>query len=59
MMNKLKLRMDELAVESFPTSAAEDGAGTVHGREIPTPPHFTCDPCLLTRPTDCPCTPVV
>jgi hypothetical protein len=57
-MNKLKLRMEELAVESFPTSDAEGGMGTVHGQGlIPTPPYFTCKPCLLTRPTDCPCTP--
>jgi hypothetical protein len=56
-MNKLKLRMDELAVESFPTSDADGGLGTVKGQEIPTPPYFTCKPCLLTRPTDCPCTP--
>jgi hypothetical protein len=56
-MNKLKLRMDELAVESFPTSDANGGLGTVKGQEIPTPPYFTCKPCLLTRPTDCPCTP--
>jgi hypothetical protein len=59
-MKKLKLRMEELAVESFSTSDADDAMGTVHGQEmIPTPPYFTCRPCLLTRPTDCPCTPMI
>lgn len=56
-MKKLALRIDDLAVESFPTDDAAGGMGTVHGLGIPTPPHFTCKPCLLTRPTDCPCTP--
>jgi hypothetical protein len=57
-MKKLKLRMDALAVESFPTRDVEDAMGTVQGREIPTPPYFTCSPCLGTRPTNCPCTPM-
>lgn len=56
-MNKLRLRMEELRVESFPTGDANGLDGTVHGQEIPTPPYFTCKPCLLTKPTDCPCTP--
>jgi hypothetical protein len=56
-MNKLKLRMDELAVESFPTGNTDGEPGTVHGQGIPTQPYFTCKPCLLTKPTDCPCTP--
>ena len=30
-MKKLTLHLDELAVESFPTSSADVGMGTVHG----------------------------
>lgn len=56
-MKKLTLNAEELAVESFPTSDVNAHTGTVRGEEIPTPPYFTCKPCLLTRPTDCPCTP--
>jgi hypothetical protein len=54
-MQKLKLEVEELTVESFPTGDAENGLGTVEARElVPTPPYFTC---LVTKPTDCPCTP--
>ncbi len=56
-MKKLALQLDQLAVESFPTSDVDGVMGTVHGQGIPTPPYYTCKPCLLTRPTDCPCTP--
>jgi hypothetical protein len=57
-MKKLTLQVEELTVESFPTSDEDAPLGTVHGQEmIPTPPYFTCKPCLLTKPTDCPCTP--
>lgn len=58
-MKKLRLGIDELSVESFPTSSADGGMGTVHGQEVPTPPYATCTCklCLGTRPTDCPCTP--
>ncbi|HEU0302871.1 MAG TPA: hypothetical protein VFR37_25645 [Longimicrobium sp.] len=56
-MNKLTLRIDELAVESFPTAEIDREDGTVHGQEmVPTPPYYTCPP--KTRLTDCPCTPV-
>ena len=55
-MRKLELRLDALAVESFEAGEALASPGTVQGREmIPTPPYLTC---LVTKPTDCPCTPV-
>ncbi|HYW12645.1 MAG TPA: hypothetical protein VE871_11840 [Longimicrobium sp.] len=54
-MKKLKLTVEALAVESFPTGEAEGWTGTVEGQEVPTPPHLTCG--LLTKPTHCPCTP--
>jgi hypothetical protein len=55
-MRKLTLEIEELAVESFSTAELEGDAGTVHGQEmIPTPPHLSC--ILLSKPTDCPCTP--
>lgn len=56
-MKKMKLQIQELAVESFPTNEIEGETGTVHGQEMkPTPPYATCP--LLTRMTyDCPCTP--
>lgn len=56
-MNKLKLQVQELKVESFPVSDVEGQMGTVHGEEAaPTPPYKTCP--LATRMTyDCPCTP--
>ncbi|HET7459828.1 MAG TPA: hypothetical protein VFJ82_01220 [Longimicrobium sp.] len=31
-MNKLRLEIDALVVESFATAAADDGSGTVRGR---------------------------
>lgn len=58
-MNKLRLDVDALAVDSFATSANEaHGAGTVHGNAAkPTLATF-CDCTLLgTNPTCCPCTP--
>ena len=56
-MKKMKLQVQELAVESFPLSQAEAELGTVHGQEVPTPPYKTCP---FTRMTyDCPCTPMV
>jgi hypothetical protein len=55
-VNKLKLQMDQLAVESFSIGDADRQIGTVEAREmVPTAPHPTCAP--LTRLTDCPCTP--
>lgn len=56
-MNKLKLQIQELTVESFPISDVDGQMGTVHGEEVaPTPPYKTCP--LATRMTyDCPCTP--
>lgn len=56
-MKKLKLQMEDLAVESFPTSKVEGRTGTVHGEElVPTPPYVSCQ--LWSKPTDCPCTPI-
>ena len=43
MQRKKKLDVDALSVDSFPTTAAEDGRGTVHAHEIePTPPAYPC-----------------
>jgi hypothetical protein len=56
-MKKLKLQMEDLAVESFPTSKVEGRMGTVQGQEmVPTPPYLSCQ--LWSKPTDCPCTPI-
>ncbi|HST60874.1 MAG TPA: hypothetical protein VLK84_19385 [Longimicrobium sp.] len=55
-MKKLRLTVEALEVESFPTGRAEGWTGTVEGQELaPTPPFLTCG--LLTKPTNCPCTP--
>lgn len=55
-MNKLKLQVDQLAVESFPVGDADGQIGTVEAREMaPTPPYAGCAP--ATRLTICPCTP--
>jgi hypothetical protein len=55
-MKKLKLAVESLAVESFPTDQAIEQLGTVEGAELaPTPPYFTCP--YGTKPTNCPCTP--
>ena len=54
-MRKLKLEMDELAVESFPTAAGgADAPGTVEGLQfVRTQPRELCKTIL----TYCPCTP--
>ena len=55
-MTKLKLKVEELGVESFPIGDADGVFGTVQAREaVPTPPYTSCQP--FTRLTDCPCTP--
>lgn len=57
-MKKLKLRIDELAVDSFEAGDAESLTGTVEGREMRT--EFTCNqttPYCKTILTYCPCTP--
>ena len=42
-MNKLKLDLDRLAVDSFPTTAATGKeAGTVQGFDAPSYPYRTC-----------------
>ena len=41
-MKKVKLELDALAVESFPTAALETGEGTVQAFDAPTPPYYTC-----------------
>lgn len=57
-MKKLKPRMDELTVESFPAGDANGGTDTVHGAErVPTPPYHSCYPCLQT--ITCVCAPVI
>jgi hypothetical protein len=44
MKKKLSLELESLAVDSFETSAANDGHGTVHGQAAlapqPTPPEY-------------------
>lgn len=56
-MKKLTLQIQELSVQSFPTSNVEEEIGTVLGQEAPTPPYKTCP--IATRMTyDCPCTPI-
>lgn len=62
-MQKLKLDIDRLAVESFPTSAAAgDGLGTVHARGVDVDVQDTVKivctiSTIATNPTCCPCTP--
>jgi hypothetical protein len=41
-MNKLKLDLEALAVDSFSIVAAR-GEGTVEAHEVPTVPYATCD----------------
>ncbi|HET7462361.1 MAG TPA: hypothetical protein VFJ82_13995 [Longimicrobium sp.] len=41
-MKKVKLDVDTLAVESFPTAASAEQAGTVQGFDAPTPPYASC-----------------
>ncbi|MFL5386048.1 MAG: hypothetical protein ACJ8GN_26330 [Longimicrobiaceae bacterium] len=46
MKKKLSLELEALAVDSFETSAAAGGRGTVHGRDgdpEPTPPEYEAD----------------
>lgn len=55
-MKKLKLAVEALTVESFPTAEVEEQLGTVEGAElVPTPPYATCP--AGTKLTICPCTP--
>lgn len=54
-MQKLKLAVEALEVESFPTDEVMGQLGTVEGAEVPTPPYFTCP--AGTKLTICPCTP--
>jgi hypothetical protein len=68
-MRKLKLDLDRLAVESFPTSTTESsGLGTIHAREASQTIKLTCPlgpitttigpiSTIATNPTCCPCTP--
>lgn len=58
-MRKLKLEIDRLAVDSFPTSGlATHGLGTVHAREDQQTLKIVCGvSTLATNPTCCPCTP--
>src|SRR5688572_13763425 len=57
-MKKVKLQIQELSVESFPTSQVDGQLGTVDANEMaPTPPYKTCPgPTRMTY--DCPCTPM-
>lgn len=57
-MEKLKLDVETLAVDSFAAGAAEAGSGTVHGHATrvtgpckPTQPYVTCiEPCIPPPP---------
>jgi hypothetical protein len=44
-MNKMKLNLDELAVESFDTSASVREKGTVFGEQCTCPTQCTCPGC--------------
>lgn len=41
-MQKVKLDVQALAVDSFPVAGAMADAGTVRGFEVPTPPYASC-----------------
>ncbi|HYR07960.1 MAG TPA: hypothetical protein VEQ60_09335 [Longimicrobium sp.] len=41
-MRKMKLNLETLAVESFPTAGAAHVAGTVDAYDAPTPPFDSC-----------------
>jgi hypothetical protein len=54
-MKKLILQAEELLVESFETGSADERLGTIQAHED-TEPIDKLGP-LLTKPTQCPCTP--
>jgi hypothetical protein len=54
-VKKLTLQAEELLVESFETGSADERLGTIQGHEEPDP-YDKLRP-LLTKPTQCPCTP--
>jgi hypothetical protein len=57
-MPKLKLDLDRLTVDSFPTCEVMDGIGTIHAREGVATLKVVCTvSTLATNPTCCPCTP--
>lgn len=56
-MKKLKLQMDQLAVESFPTGTPDALPGTVEARELGPSTTIFCGPTPGTKLTCCPCTP--
>jgi hypothetical protein len=56
-MKKMKLQIQDLSVESFPTYQADGEPGTVEANVAPTPPYKTC-PAATRMTYDCPCTPV-
>jgi hypothetical protein len=58
-MRKLKLNLDELAVDTFPT-AADSAAlqGTVDAHEADQTLKTVCGSLLASNPTCCPCTPM-
>lgn len=57
-MGKLRLRLDELAVETFDTGAGEPAQrGTVDAHGATAKP--LCIPTLKTDLTCCPCTPMI
>lgn len=59
-MPKLRLALDDLTVETFPTGdCATSWRGTVDGHAAPTL-KTVCDRTLLvSNPTCCPCTPMI
>lgn len=52
-MNKIRLQLDSLTVESFETTAAEKAKGTVFGEECTCPTNCTCPGCPTCNET-CP-----
>lgn len=52
-MRKLKLRMDDLRIDSFDTARTASAAGTVRGQEIVTLRDNTCRTCEATCNPSC------
>jgi hypothetical protein len=53
-MSKLTLQLEELVVESFPTTDAEGGRGTVRGMDSATVDQDSCDTCDCSFMDTCP-----
>lgn len=59
-MTKLRLNLDDLAVESFLTATGDAGArGTVDAHDANATLKTACASLLASNPTCCPCTPMI